>query len=157
MPHEVKIRWVGVDVQANVVRFMCSIGHHGERPFAVPIDDVGRPWCPDGTWTIRVSGYLDHGPLEPYRYVPGPHAPAPVGEQTTRPVMSAGALDLMKWLAEKYVQAGFPGHKVWTFTPTEGDVRAAELRALGLLYFGGPHGGPWNLTEKGVAWIMANR
>jgi hypothetical protein len=76
MPHEVKIRWVGIDAEANVVRFKCAIGNHGEKPYAVPIDDVGRPWCRDGTWHIRVSGYLDHEPLGPYRYVPGPQVAA---------------------------------------------------------------------------------
>jgi hypothetical protein len=63
----------------------------------------------------------------------------------------------MGWLANEYVKAGFPSHEVWNFTPADGDLGAAELRALGLLYFGGPHGGPWQLTAKGVAWIMANR
>ena len=71
--------------------------------------------------------------------------------------MTEGAADLMRWLGQRYVEAGFPGHKVWSFTPVDGDLRAAELRALGLLYFGGPRGGPWHLTEKGVTWMMANR
>jgi hypothetical protein len=67
--------------------------------------------------------------------------------------MSEGAAELMKWLGESYVEARFPGHKFWHFTPAKGDVRAAELRALGFLYFGGPS----QLTDKSVAWIMANR
>jgi hypothetical protein len=71
--------------------------------------------------------------------------------------MSDGAADLMGWLGEQYVEAGFPNHQVWNFTPVDGDLGAAELRALGLLYFGGPHGGAWQLTASGVAWIMANR
>jgi hypothetical protein len=97
MPHEVGIRWTGVDVRANVVRFTCAIGSHGERSYAVPIDDVGRPWCPDGTWHIRVSGYLDHTPLEPYRYIPGSHviqASGPgevmVGGPSPRPASATG-------------------------------------------------------------------
>jgi hypothetical protein len=71
--------------------------------------------------------------------------------------MSDGAADLMRWLGEQYVEAGFPNHQAWNFTPADGDLGAAELRALGLLYFGGPHGGAWQLTASGVAWIMANR
>jgi len=71
---------------------------------------------------------------------------------------SDGAADVMRWLAEQYVKAGFPNFKVWPFTPkNQDDPIYGELRALGLLYFGGPRGGPWRLTEKGVDWIMRNR
>jgi hypothetical protein len=71
---------------------------------------------------------------------------------------SDGAAELMRWLAERYVEAGYPNFKVWSFTPKDqNDPVYGELRALGLLYFGGPRGGPWYLTEKGVDWIMRNR
>lgn len=71
---------------------------------------------------------------------------------------SNDAAELMQWLAEQYVKAGYPNFKVWTFTPTNhDDPMYGELRALGLLYFVGPRHGPWRLTEKGVEWIMKNR
>ncbi len=86
MPHEVKIKWLGVDVGANVVRFTCSIGGRGEKTFAVPIDDVGKPWRADGTWHLRVSGYLDADAGAPYRYVPGSHVAVYVENTPARDV-----------------------------------------------------------------------
>lgn len=71
---------------------------------------------------------------------------------------SDGAAEIMRWLAEQYVKAGYPNYKVWTFTPRDqDDPNCGELRALGLVYFGGPRGGPWRLTQEGVDWIMRNR
>jgi hypothetical protein len=71
---------------------------------------------------------------------------------------SDGAAEIMRSLAEEYVDAGYPNFKVWMFTPPDqNDPIFGELRALGLVYFGGPHGGPWRLTEEGVDWIMRNR
>jgi hypothetical protein len=71
---------------------------------------------------------------------------------------SDGAAEVMTWLAEKYVAAGYPQFNLWTFTPLDqNDPVLGELRALGLLYFGGPRGGPWRLTEAGLRWVMQNR
>jgi len=71
---------------------------------------------------------------------------------------SEGAGELMRWLAEQYVKAKLPNFKVWSFTPKDQDDPIyGELRALGLLYFGGPRGRPWRLTQEGVDWIMRNR
>lgn len=68
------------------------------------------------------------------------------------------AAELMRWLAEQYVKAGYPQYNLWTFTPKDqDDPTLGELRALGLLYFGGPRGGPWRLTEAGLDWVMRNR
>jgi len=72
--------------------------------------------------------------------------------------LSEGALEAMRWLGEQYVKAGYPNFKVWMFTPKDQDDPIyGELRALGLVYFGGPRGGPWRLTQAGVDWIMRNR
>ncbi len=71
---------------------------------------------------------------------------------------SDGAAELMTRLAESYVAAGYPQFNLWTFTPQDQhDPVFGELRALGLLYFGGPRGGPWRLTEAGLRWVMRNR
>jgi hypothetical protein len=70
---------------------------------------------------------------------------------------SNDAANSMRWLAEQYVSAGYPNFKVWMFTPDQNDPVYGELRALGLVYFGGPRGGPWRLTQEGVDWIMRNR
>ena len=45
------------------------MGPHPEQSFAAPLRDVENTWCPDGTHHLRLSGYMDHTPLEPYRYV----------------------------------------------------------------------------------------
>jgi hypothetical protein len=69
-----------------------------------------------------------------------------------------GAAEVMRWLAEQYVKAGYPQYNLWTFTPPDQDDPVfGELRALGLLYFGGPRGGPWRLTQAGLDWVMRNR
>ncbi len=73
-------------------------------------------------------------------------------------LFSDGAAKLMRSLAVQYVAAGFPHPNLWTFTPEDqDDPTFGELQAFGLLYFGGPRGGPWNLTQQGVDWIMRNR
>lgn len=72
--------------------------------------------------------------------------------------LSDEAADQMRWLRDQYIKANYPNHKVWMFTPKDQDDPVyGELRALGLVYFGGPYGGPWRLTEAGVKWIMRNR
>ncbi len=74
------------------------------------------------------------------------------------PELSERAAEIMRFLAGAYVKAGYPNFKVWMFTPpNQDDPDYGELRALGLVYFGGPRGGPWRLTEHGVRWIMSNR
>jgi hypothetical protein len=71
---------------------------------------------------------------------------------------SEGAANLMRRLAEDYVERGFPDYKGWRFNPnSQNDPVFCELRALGFLYFCGPLGGPWRLTQEGVDWIMRNR
>lgn len=68
------------------------------------------------------------------------------------------AYPLMCWLRDEYVKAGYPHYNLWRFTPNDqNDPDICELRALGLVYFGGPRGGPWKLTQAGVDWIMRNR
>jgi hypothetical protein len=72
--------------------------------------------------------------------------------------LSERAAEIMRFLAGEYVKAGYPNFKVWMFTPpNQNDPVYGELRALGLVYFLGPRGGPWRLTEDGVRWVMANR
>ncbi|MGH7294948.1 MAG: hypothetical protein ACRELB_08445, partial [Polyangiaceae bacterium] len=78
-PHELSVTWRGVDQVANVVRFDCAMGNHGVRSYAAPISDVEEAWCPKDSWHVRLSGYMDHVPLEPYQYISTPtktsHAP----------------------------------------------------------------------------------
>ena len=72
--------------------------------------------------------------------------------------LSERAVEVMRWLTEQYVKARFPHFNLWSFTPKdESDPVFGELRALGLLYFAGPRGGRWRLTQAGVDWIMYNR
>lgn len=71
---------------------------------------------------------------------------------------SEEAADIMRFLRDEFIKAGFPNFKVWMFTPPDQKSPPYnELRTLGLLYFVGPRGGPWRLTEKGVEWIMRTR
>ena len=60
MPHEVSITVDGVDEITNVFRFRLTMGAHRELPYGVPLEDVEKTWCPDGTHHVQVSGYLDH-------------------------------------------------------------------------------------------------
>jgi len=47
---------------------------------------------------------------------------------------SEGAAEVMRWLAEQYVKAGYPQYNLWTFTPPDQDDPVfGELRALGLV------------------------
>jgi hypothetical protein len=72
--------------------------------------------------------------------------------------MSAEARKLMHQLRAEYVKANYPNYKVWMFTPPDQeDPTFNEVKAFGLVYFGGPRGGPWRLTQEGVDWIMRKR
>lgn len=71
---------------------------------------------------------------------------------------SAAAATEMQVLGTEYARNEFPNIEVWGFTPSAGNILAFnELKALRLVKFGGPRGGPWYLTEKGLEWIMYNR
>lgn len=72
--------------------------------------------------------------------------------------LSDSATEVMRHLSTEYVKAGYPNFKAWNFTPeNQDDPTMGELRALGLLRFAGPRGGPWYLTEAGLDWVMCNR
>jgi hypothetical protein len=71
--------------------------------------------------------------------------------------MSEGARQLMLWLTQQYVAAGFPNHKVWNFSPAANDTVFPELRALGLVQQMGTRGSPFRLTDAGQRWVMENR
>jgi nucleoside phosphorylase len=108
--------------------------------------------------------YLRTTPVAPKKTTASPMAlpTTPDRQQPTgsrnEPELSERAAEIMLFLAGAYVKAGYPNFKVWMFTPpNQDDQDYGELRALGLVYFGGPRGGPWRLTEEGVRWIMANR
>ncbi|HKY34504.1 MAG TPA: nucleotide-binding protein [Polyangiaceae bacterium] len=63
----------------------------------------------------------------------------------------------MKWLANQYVAANFPNHKVWNFSPPANDKVFPELKALALVEQMGTRGSPFRLTNMGHQWVMANR
>lgn len=71
--------------------------------------------------------------------------------------MSNDAKEIMTWLTDRYIRAGFPNHKVWNFTPTIDDKVFPELRALGFIEQMGTRGGPFRLTDTGRDFVMANR
>lgn len=72
--------------------------------------------------------------------------------------LSERAAEIMLFLRDEYVKAGYPQFNLWRFTPqSQNDPTFGELRALGLVYFGGPRGGPWHPTHDGLTWIMRNR
>lgn len=72
--------------------------------------------------------------------------------------LSEDAAKIMRYLRDEYIKAGYPNYMVWMFTPQDqDDPILGELRAFGLVYFGGPRGGSWRLTQEGVDWIMRNR
>ena len=160
-PHEASITVEGVDDAANVFRFEFKMGPHPEQSFAAPLRDVENTWCPDGTHHLRLSGYMDHTPLEPYRYV------------------SRGG---MAWRAFTWCQYPAPGwwrrsgdygapgsrvregrisdHKVWNFSFPIGNAVASELRALRMIETLGSRGRDtqaWRLTDAGQRWVMAHR
>lgn len=71
--------------------------------------------------------------------------------------MSSEALEVMKWLANQYVAANFPNHRVWNFSPPAHDKVFPELKALALVEQMGARGSPFRLTNSGHQWVMANR
>ena len=131
---------------------------------AIAIEDLGAEDAPKLLERPGVSAqdvYLVSKAPLPIKPGPGPTAGG--SEQSTRAQhdglrLSEAAWEIMRFLRDAYVKAGFPNFRVWKFTPPDqSDPIYGELRALGLVYFGGPRGGPWRLTELGVDWIMRNR
>jgi hypothetical protein len=64
-------------------------------------------------------------------------------------------LEIMRFLAKAYVGAGYPNHRVWTFsTQQERDPVYSELVARGLLKRFGAGTTHFTLTQAGVDWIL---
>ena len=161
-PHETSITVEGVDEAANVFRFKLKMGPHPEQSYAAPLRDVENTWCPDGTHHLRLSGYMDHTPLEPYRYVSrgGPAVARVHVEPASSARMSGDAAEIMAHLAREYVKGDFPNHKVWNFSFPIGNAVASELRALRMIETFGSRGRDmqaWRLTDAGQRWVMVHR
>lgn len=70
--------------------------------------------------------------------------------------MSPNAEKIMHDLAEQYVAAGYPGHHLTSFRPSEGeDIAFNELRARGLIErFTSSE---WRLTNEGLEWVLNHK
>jgi hypothetical protein len=69
--------------------------------------------------------------------------------------MSRGALEIMKYVARRFVAAGYPNRKVWTLpVPQERDPLYSELVTRGYLERFGTGTQNFIVSEKGVVWIL---
>ncbi len=67
-----RIEVIGVDWSANAFRFKSVTGVSGAAD-SMPLEDVETAWVDEkGTPVLRISGFMKHTPLEPYRYVSRP-------------------------------------------------------------------------------------
>lgn len=68
--------------------------------------------------------------------------------------VSDAASDLMDVLAQQYVEADFPNHRAWGFSPSSDDTAYRELIAAGYLT---RLGRSYALSDSGQRWVMRNR
>jgi hypothetical protein len=159
-PHEIGIRFDGVDTASNVFRFACQIGGHGLTTFEAPIADVENVWGSKEPYHFKVTGYLDHTPLEPYQYVSRiGQPPPPSNAAASAAAMSGEAAAAMQKLATAYAEK-HPNHHAWHFAFPNNDPVAGELRALGLITQAGSKGfkdTEWRLTDRGQQWVMRHK
>lgn len=70
--------------------------------------------------------------------------------------LTRDAQSIVEWLTEQYLDAGYPSHRGWSFSPgAEQRTTFAELRAHGLIKTMGSGGRNWVLTDAGHALLMA--
>jgi hypothetical protein len=69
--------------------------------------------------------------------------------------LTAEAYEILNWLRDKYIEAEYPNHRVWTFSPAESNRRAfAELAANGIIETIGAGREKWTLTDLGQSLVM---
>jgi hypothetical protein len=67
-----QIKVLGVDMNANVLRFETVSGNPGPAD-AMPLDDIEQTWvAADGMTCLRLSGFMRFEALQPHRYVSRP-------------------------------------------------------------------------------------
>jgi hypothetical protein len=72
--------------------------------------------------------------------------------------MSPEAEQYMRKLGKLYVEEGHPNHKAWTFDKGADTPLHSELQnGLGFIKLMGTKGAAYSLTDRGHAWIMANK
>jgi hypothetical protein len=72
--------------------------------------------------------------------------------------MTPKAQEILEFLMNEYVKAGYPNHNTWSFSPGSEDFAAfQELRARGYITPMGAGGKRWLLTEEGVSSILRER
>jgi hypothetical protein len=69
--------------------------------------------------------------------------------------LSQEANDYLDVLAEAYVKAGFPNHKVWKFDKGKNGTLHNQLRAHGIIEMMGTRGASWRLTDRGHRLVLA--
>jgi predicted nucleotide-binding protein len=85
---------------------------------------------------------------------PGARSIDPLGEGSMAG-MTEDAKDIVRWLREQYLVAGFPDHHGWKFSPAKSNRTAiAELRAHGLIEVFGTGGRNWTLTDVGQRLLL---
>jgi hypothetical protein len=62
-----RIEVIGVDITANVLRFR-ELVRSNSPPDVIPLGDIEDAWQDDGQHKLRITGYMEHVPLAPYRY-----------------------------------------------------------------------------------------
>lgn len=99
-------------------------------PDVIPLSDIEAVWANEGVPFIKVSGFMDHTPLAPYRYKPRPQGTVP-SATPERPRLSAEAEHMLRNIGKLYAQNGFPNNKTWWFQFRCGHahVRTAGTRA----------------------------
>ena len=165
-PHDrFQVEVVGVDYAANVWQCLLLSGSKPGTAEHIPLGDVEEVWTANGTTFVRLVGFMEHTPLEPYRYKSrsrsGQNDPLPVRDGGLPGVkMSDDAAEIMHYLAREYVKAEHPNWRVWNFSFPNDYPVAKELMALGFIAMFGSKGmqtTDWRLAQRGHDWIMEHR
>lgn len=152
-----EVEVLAIDVPGNVLRMKNRVGP--STLDAIPLGDIEQVWWNDGVPFIQVSGFMDHTPMEPYRYRPRPRG-RPVPMTSVGPQMSDAAAEMLNHIAALYAKNNPQHRPTWGFKFSE-DARMGELRALGLVQTRGTRNRngefEWKLTDRGQRWVLAHR
>lgn len=69
-------------------------------------------------------------------------------------MLSATATSHLQELAQRYLAAGYPPYRTWTFDKGTHDILHNELRAHGFIEQIGTMGSAWRLTARGHDEIL---
>lgn len=104
-------------------------------------------WMKAGDFEACIAGLAEVSPSDPFA------DPAVVSKPEDERFDGLGedAAKILKWLCAEYVKAGFPNHKVWTFSPNNDEQLAIfrELRAHSWIETMGAGEKKWRLTDMG--------